>query len=141
MNTFLPYPSFRDSVMCLDYRRLGKQRVEAMQIYDIITGNKKSNAWRNHPAVLMWQGYHIALGWYINEAIYEWVRRGFKNTMKMYPFIINYQMPFWIGDEKFHNSHKSNLLRKNPSWYSKFNWQVDKNLPYIWPCHRVQSDV
>jgi len=32
MQTFLPYPDLRDSVACLDNKRLGKQRVEAMQI-------------------------------------------------------------------------------------------------------------
>lgn len=35
MNTFLPYPSFDESAKCLDYKRLGKQRVEAKQILEI----------------------------------------------------------------------------------------------------------
>jgi len=37
MNTFLPYPDFVKSAQCLDYRRLGKQRVEAWQIYLALT--------------------------------------------------------------------------------------------------------
>ena len=43
MQTFLQYPDFEKTFKCLDYRRLGKQRVEAMQIYNIISGrsNKK----------------------------------------------------------------------------------------------------
>ena len=28
MQTFLPYPDFKQSAACLDYSRLGKQRVE-----------------------------------------------------------------------------------------------------------------
>ena len=32
MQTFLPYESFRESAKVLDWRRLGKQRVEGMQI-------------------------------------------------------------------------------------------------------------
>ena len=56
MQTFLPDKSFVNSSRILDYRRLGKQRVEARQIYNILIGNTKSNAWRNHPAVLMWRG-------------------------------------------------------------------------------------
>ena len=32
MQTFLPYPDFKKSLQTLDYRRLGKQRIEAYQI-------------------------------------------------------------------------------------------------------------
>ena len=32
MQTFLPYDDFVLSLDCLDYRRLGKQRVESMQL-------------------------------------------------------------------------------------------------------------
>lgn len=41
MQTFLPYADFSMSAKCLDYRRLGKQRVEAMQILNAIRGEKK----------------------------------------------------------------------------------------------------
>lgn len=37
MQTFLPYPSFIKSAQCLDNKRLGKQRVEAYQILQILT--------------------------------------------------------------------------------------------------------
>lgn len=33
----------------------------------------------------------------------------------------------------FHASHRSNLLRKDPVWYSQFNWTEPNNLPYVWP--------
>ena len=36
MQTFLPYKSFKKSAETLDYQRLGKQRVEAMQIINVI---------------------------------------------------------------------------------------------------------
>ena len=36
MQTFLPYESFEESAKVLDYRRLGKQRVEGMQIINAI---------------------------------------------------------------------------------------------------------
>ena len=32
MQTFLPYPDFQLSAECLDYKRLGKQRLEAFQL-------------------------------------------------------------------------------------------------------------
>ncbi|KAL3696168.1 hypothetical protein R1sor_010244 [Riccia sorocarpa] len=37
LNTFLPYSSFERSIQCLDNRRLGKQRVEAKQILNVIS--------------------------------------------------------------------------------------------------------
>ena len=52
MQTFLPYPDFRASAQVLDRRRLGKQRVEALQVLRglIVPGY----GWRRHPAVRMW---------------------------------------------------------------------------------------
>jgi hypothetical protein len=44
----------------------------------------------------------------------------------------NFKIPIWFGDKKFHDSHKSNLLRKNPIHYSKYKWNVPDNLPYVW---------
>ena len=50
MQTFLPYKSFKDSFKVLDYRRLGKQRVEAYQILNVLLGRTKTKGWSNHPA-------------------------------------------------------------------------------------------
>ena len=36
MQTFLPHSSFKDTFKVLDYKRLGKQRVEAHQILNIL---------------------------------------------------------------------------------------------------------
>jgi hypothetical protein len=32
-----------------------------------------------------------------------------------------------------HDSHRSNLLRKDPQWYGQFGWTVPDDLPYVWP--------
>jgi len=50
MQTFLPYESFRESAKVLDWRRLGKQRVEGMQIINAIEGKTNIecfNVWVN----------------------------------------------------------------------------------------------
>lgn len=131
MQTFLPYKTFTESVRCLDYRRLGKQRVEAMQILKAL--DNPSYGWQNHPAVKMWRGYEEALKVYMNACIDEWVARGYKNSMEFAKVDNkNFVLPPWIGNENFHDSHKSNLLRKDPSWYSQFGWGVSDDLPYIW---------
>lgn len=131
MQTFLPYKSFKKSVEVLDNRRLGKQRVEAYQILKALAGQTKG--WVNHPAVKMWRGHEQALSLYMNHCIIEWTNRGFKNTMKLAEGIGSVDNPVWLGDEKFHASHRSNLLRKFPEHYSQFGWEEKDNLPYIWP--------
>ena len=103
MQTFLPESSFILSAQILDGKRLGKQRVEAMQIYNIITGKSKSKAWVKHPAVLMWKGYEDSLAFYYNCMRHEWIKRGFKNTMPELPIkIVDEDNPFktppWLGN-------------------------------------------
>lgn len=132
MQTFLPYDDFVKTVQCLDYRRLGKQRVECVQIINTIIG--ASNGWINHPAVKMWKVNVECLKFYTNHCIDEWVARGYKNTLRKFDIdhtLLKY--PDWFGDKEFHDSHKSNLLRKNLEFYSKYSWEVDTNLPYKWP--------
>jgi len=130
MQTFLPLPSFTASAQALDYRRLGKQRVEAMQILNTLTG--KSTGWKTHPAVKMWVGHENALAAYMDACIDEWVSRGYRNTMRVVrPTGII--MPPWFGDDAFHASHRSNLLRKSPDFYSRFGWIEGPDLPYVWP--------
>jgi hypothetical protein len=169
MNTFIPYPDFQKSAKCLDYKRLGKQRVEAWQIYNILkqgqfktclcegclgygetcskckgTGKRKT-AWYNHPAVQMWKGYEIALAFYCMSICNEWISRGYKDTVKIkiskqlnedfpeaYSKDHNIVYPSWLGNKKFHDAMKSNLLRKDKKYYSQFGWMVEDNLPYIW---------
>jgi hypothetical protein len=133
MQTFLQEPLFGVTASQLDYRRLGKQRVEAMQIYNILAGNAKSNAWRTHPAVLMWKTYENALAHYYNCIRHEWIKRGYNNTMPQLLIEGDIVFPKWLGYKPFHDSHKSNLLRKFPEYYKQFNWGVPDNLPYIWP--------
>ncbi len=131
MNTFLPYPDFVESARCLDARRLGKQRVEAMQILRAIANPKYG--WQHHPALQMWRGYEQALALYMNAIITEWVRRGYKNNIPLNNVQGDVKMPPWLGNARFHASHRSNLLRKDPSYYGQFHWEDPPDLPYLWP--------
>jgi hypothetical protein len=138
MQTFLPYPDFSESLSCLDYRRLGKQRVEAIQIRNVLTGNVKPTktgkiAWSNHPAVLMWTGYVDALTEYMNTAIRCWVEKGYNNNMTILPVKDSFDLPHWLGDEQFHASHRANLLRKDLKFYSQYGWKENPEMPYYWP--------
>ena len=115
----------------MDFRRLGKERVEAYQIWQTLTGQTKSNAWKNHPAVLMWKGYEDALLAYQDAMIKEWIRRGYRNNMLLRSSG-TYENPPWLGDSRLHLSHQSNLVRKNPEYYGPI-FNIHGELPYFWP--------
>jgi hypothetical protein len=132
MQTFLPDPSFALTAKYLDNRRLGKQRVEAWQIFWVLSGHVSS--WKSHPVMRMWQGYENALLLYYNTMLEEWARRGYRNIILQPRDIAGaVVMPPWLGNKDFHLSHQSNLVRKLPSHYGSLFPGVPNNLPYIWP--------
>lgn len=131
MQTFLPRPSFEETARILDWRRLGKQRVEATQILSALTD--PTYGWQNHSAVRMWRGFPEALTLYRNTIIEEWVRRGYRNNMPILKVNRKPEMPPWLGHARFHLSHRSNLLRKAPAHYTQFGWRIKNDHPYLWP--------
>jgi hypothetical protein len=149
VQTFLPHPDFARSAAALDDRRLGKQRVEAMQVIRALT--RPTYGWQHHPAVVMWRGYEEALGRYALTICAEWSRRSFADTCAATigqdlaaagaPVPPRSQdelaaaglLPPWLGDEAFHRSHRSALLRKDPGRYSNLFDDVPDDLPYVWP--------
>lgn len=133
MQTFLPYPDLLQSVRVLDYRRLGKQRVETFQVLNILLDRTDTKGWRNHPVTRMWSGYEEALKLYQNFTIEEWVKRGYNNSMQFEE--LNYKritLPPWFGNKEFHRSHRSNLLRKDYEYYSQY-FDEPSDLEYYWP--------
>jgi hypothetical protein len=139
MQTFLPLKSFEKSAECLDYRRLGKQRVETWQLLLIMVEGRK--AWSNHPAFLMWEGYDFALAKYGIAICREWKKRGYKDTLEekflKQPLVYkHFEYPNWLGNEKFHASHRSALLYKDFEYYSRFGWSENPELNYVWPVRR-----
>jgi hypothetical protein len=142
MITFVPYPDIIACVKVLDYRRLGKQRVEAFQVWKALMGRGKIlpdgtegppyTGWLNHPATQMWKGYTCFLAMYCNACIDEWVTRGYKNNMKKLPHCGNPRSPPWWGWPPIHLSHQAALNRKNPFWYH-FPETEYADWGYVWP--------
>lgn len=136
MQTFLPYPDFAKSALVLDNKRLGKQRVECLQILKALSD--PGYGWQNHPAVKMWRHWQISLASYGEIVCFEWRKRGFQDTCleKLQPYSalrVDLQpVPTWCN-ENFCASHRSNLLRKDPTHYGRFGWTEPSNLPYVWP--------
>lgn len=138
MQTFLPYPDFEQTARVLDWRRLGKQRAEALTILRCL---RVPNRWVHHPAVRMWRGYEDALKAYLNACIDEWIRRGYRNNMEKMPHEPDPEMPPWLGDPAFHRSHQSNLIRKDSAYYGPLFPGVPDDLPYVWPTGDAQEAV
>lgn len=137
MQTFVPMGAdFHANAEVLDMRRLGKQRVEGLQILYAITGAK--SGWRNHPIVKMWDGYELALFEYVAAMCDEWTSRGYKDTCrdKAHEAVLTIRkplvMPEWLADPEVAVSHKSNLIRKLPEHYGVLWPGVPDNLPYKW---------
>lgn len=153
MQTFLPYSDFDATARALDQRRLGKQRVEAMQIIRALT--RPVYGWKHHPAVLMWRSHEEALGAYSLAICSEWCRRGHADTCaakilddleaagvpapprSQAELELAGALPPWLGDEALHRSYRSALVRKDPTWYLE-QFDDPGDLPFVWP---VRSDT
>ena len=132
MQTFLPYADFERSARILDRKRLGKQRVETIQVVRALT--RPGYGWANHPAVLMWKGFEEALGRYGFTCCQVWIELGFGdtcaltictdlraagvNTVRTQPELAAAgALPPWLDDEALHRSHRSALVRKDQQHY------------------------
>ncbi|GGQ42823.1 MSMEG_6728 family protein [Couchioplanes azureus] len=149
MQTFLPYPDFVASAHALDQKRLGKQRVETIQVLRGLT--RPGYGWRHHPAVKMWQGYEEALVRYGLDMCGVWVAtgradttaetmrtdlsaaRGVTEVRAQEDLAAAGELPPWLGDEALHVSHRSALVRKDPDFYRPLFGDVPDDLPYVWP--------
>jgi hypothetical protein len=136
MQTFLPYPEFVKSARALDRQRLGKQRIEAKLLLEIALG--RESRWASHPASLMWQPYPWALAMYGWHICTEWRRRGYRD--EQLPFFDHHirlhrpnEVPPWLGDQRFHASHRAALLFKLPKHYRQFGWSESPAIEYFWP--------
>ena len=148
MQTFVPYSDFEASARALDTKRLGKQRVEVIQIVRALT--VPGYAWSQHPAVLMWKGYEEALGRYGVTMCEVWLERGFDDTCAgtiaadLATFGIprirseaelaeSGALPEWLFDPQVRQSHQSALVRKDPEFYRRLFPDVPPDIEYVWP--------
>ena len=137
MQVFLPYPSFQQSVACLDKKRLGNQIWRECKT--LLNGG-----WPNHPVAKMWADYKPALALYAIKGLSKLNQRkdisifSYNEHYSFFePFLFSKDIlnPPFIGNSDFHLSHRLNLLWKDPEWYSQF---FDEPIPtskpdYYWP--------
>ncbi|WP_415367192.1 MSMEG_6728 family protein [Saccharothrix sp. BKS2] len=152
MQTFLPCPTFGRSAAALDTRRLGKQRVETLQVLRALVWPEYG--WKRHPAVVMWRGFTPALVSYGVAVCDEWRRRGHRDGVRA--VLLDYHggreptwswcleeglLPPWLGDAGLHRSHQSSLIRKEPEHYAPLFPGVPDDLPYVWPGPSYPEEV
>jgi hypothetical protein len=148
VQTFLPYADFERSARALDLKRLGKQRVETIQVVRALT--VPGYGWAHHPAALMWKGFEEALGRYGIACCEVWTERGFGDTCaatiatdltaagvhgirSQAELAAAGALPPWLDDEDLLRSHRSALVRKDPDFYRPAFPDVPDDLPYEWP--------
>ena len=144
--------------MYLDSKRLNKQILEAYQILKVLSTNGK--AWRNHPAVLMWEGHEHALHSYAMTMIAEAKLRGIKvdknrnnltQLKTQYSHFWGKSKPKWFNDPEISRlvaTHRARLYIKDPEYYAEFAKYVDNkwNKPccekcnYYWPTHARRNN-
>jgi hypothetical protein len=145
VQTFLPYASFEASAAALDDLRLGKQRVETLQILRALTF-PSYKGWRHHPATAMWRGFSEALVRYGLAVCEEWERRGRADAVagQLRAFSAGAprsqealrdagRLPPWVGSATFHHSHRSVLVAKLPEHYGERFPDTDGSSSYVWP--------
>lgn len=154
MQTFLPYADFERSAHVLDRKRLGKQRVETIQVIRALT--RPGYGWGNHPAVLMWKGFEEALGRYGFACCEAWTELGFGDTCALTiatdlravgiesvrsqaELAAEEGLPFWLGQAEVHRSHRSALVRKDPDHYRPLFPDVPDDLSYVWPVRSLSA--
>jgi Pyrimidine dimer DNA glycosylase len=148
MQTFLPYPNFAASAAALDDRRLGKQRVEALQVLRALT--RPGYGWQHHPVVRMWAGFPDGVAAYGLAVCTAWTGRAHSDTCAatiaadlaaagrppprtQAELAEHDELPSWIGDERVHRSHRSALVRKDPRFYGPLFPDADPGEGYFWP--------
>jgi hypothetical protein len=157
MQTFLPYADFENSALALDNKRLNKQILECYQILKVLSNPDPRAGWRNHPAVKMWRGSEFILLNYTMAMVRQANVRGIKTDKNLANInaLVATEGKYWGTElpEWYENSivmkrvtttHKANLHRKDPIYYSHFIEAVGSkhNEPccdtcqYFWVTHK-----
>lgn len=142
MQTFMPFGTVTESAAVLDDVRLNKQRIEAKQIYQVLTG--ETRAWRHHPAVGMWRDRLSALADYGYLMCREWSSRGGRDDAGLGAWFDERRdpevsLPEWTGHPDVQLSHRSNLIRKDPEFYRPRFPGVAAGMPYLWPAWDTEA--
>lgn len=132
MQVFRPYIDWERSAAVLDDLRLGKQRVEAKQVLNVIfrklgliRDNKRG--WLNHPIVLLYfnngKPYIEDIVGFFHACVNEWKRRGKQNSISLddlRPFVESVEKTYGTPVTHLHEvEYRRVLLMKSLKHYIK----------------------
>ncbi|KAH8068819.1 hypothetical protein JL721_6389 [Aureococcus anophagefferens] len=131
MMTFLPLEDFLQSALSLDDKRLQNQRTEARFVLEWLEG--RGFELEAYGAARMWRGYRDALAAYYNACLEAYEARGKTNgpTMPRAAVPTRWERPPWLGDGRFHASHRAQLLEKNRAYYERHGWREATEAPEL----------
>lgn len=150
VQTWLPLPSFKDSIRVLNMEHLGLQRYHVLEVmeyfHDVevsqLPGDYEPHDLRDHPIIEMWAGYELQLCEYGLEACEEWqLRRGKRDSFyEKLSYHLEWattedalmHKPNWFGDVELHLSHQAALLRADRTYYSS-QFLADGDRAMVWP--------
>jgi hypothetical protein len=144
VQTFAPLQDATEIAKVLDYRRLGKQRVETKQLLMALLGLDKAGEpttvpasphTRYHPITRAWAGHEFALWQYGMAMCIEWIGRGYNSTIHTWFEAVEAGLdsapgwPWWWGTPQITDNHQRMLVWKEPSHYAT-----------IWPDKAVDPE-
>jgi hypothetical protein len=153
MQTYVTDLNMRKNADNLDFRRLGQNRVEALDVLCLnleLSQYYRPAYWEflvqrysNHPVVHMWKGHGAYLHFYTYYLLKKWRKLGYSNAKCwpkwkeisiLFPHNIAYYggPPPWLTPE-FVDMHRAYLIRKDPGYYRKIWPNVDESIPFVYP--------
>lgn len=145
IRTWVPESTFVASASILHDEEVFRVRQHALFILGVLAGHNQHM--KHSPVVTMWRGSELILVSYGVTMCREWRTRGNSDKLEsqIYAYAdealsaniftpdVNGNMPWWLGNEGFHMSHRSNLMSLRPDFYSKLWSGVEPGLPLVMP--------
>lgn len=150
IQTWLPLPSFENSIAALHINELKMQRLHVIELLEFFHDPEESSLpllyedhglTDDHSLVQMWRGYELQLIEYGMELCEKYGSIRGKPDPLLAKLSVHLDWantddspmtkPNWFGDIDFHLSHQSALLKINNNHYGKFFlWDGDRPLIY-----------
>ncbi len=145
LRTWLPADTFIASATLLHDNEVYRIRQHVLFILNVLAGRHQHM--RHSPHVVMWRGAELQLVAYGTTMCREWRQRGHDDKLEaqIYAFgeealrigtltpQLNGNKPWWLGNEGFHLSHRSGLVKINPEYYKTLWKDVSPDLPMVSP--------
>jgi hypothetical protein len=150
IQTWLPVPGFKASIVTLHQDELTKQRLDCLQLmeffHEVEDSEFPEDCFQDNigsQIVGMWKGYELQLIEYALVCCDEWSFRMGQTDPLAEKFDrhldwatsddAEMSKPNWFGEPSVHLSHQGELLRLRPKWYERHFDITYINAPLVWP--------